>query len=72
MPRGKGGQAQGDQVGVGAALVVGFDAGDGFVEPGEGRSWVDSQTATGQSVFSFTYLKETMAFGHAVVANVRL
>ena len=32
--RGKGGQAQRDQVGVGAALVIGFDAGDGFVEPG--------------------------------------
>ena len=32
----KGGQAQGNQVGVGAALVVGFDAGDGFVEPGGG------------------------------------
>jgi hypothetical protein len=24
-------------VGVGAALVVGFDAGDGFVEPGGGE-----------------------------------
>ena len=32
--RGKGGQAQRDQVGVGASLVIGFDAGDGFVEPG--------------------------------------
>jgi hypothetical protein len=32
--RSKGGQAQRDQVGIGAALVVGFDAGDGFVEPG--------------------------------------
>ena len=35
--RSKGGQAQRDQVGVGAALVVGFDAGDGFVEPGGGE-----------------------------------
>ena len=34
--RSKGGQAQRDQVGVGAALVIGFDAGDGFVEPGGG------------------------------------
>ena len=34
--RGKGGQAQRDQVGVGTALVVGFDAGDGFVEPRAG------------------------------------
>jgi hypothetical protein len=25
-------------VGIGAALVVGFDAGDGFVEPGGGES----------------------------------
>ena len=32
----EGGQAQGDQVRVGAALVVGFDAGDGFVEPSVG------------------------------------
>lgn len=32
----KGGQAQGNQMGVGAALVVGLDAGDGFVEPGGG------------------------------------
>ncbi|MNV42245.1 hypothetical protein D3C71_1339140 [compost metagenome] len=31
---GKGRHAQWDQVRVGAALVVGFDAGDGFVEPG--------------------------------------
>lgn len=30
----EGGQAQGDQVRVGTALVVSFDAGDGFVEPG--------------------------------------
>ena len=30
-------QAQRDQVGVGTALVVGFDAGDGFVEPGRGE-----------------------------------
>ena len=35
--RGKGGQAQRDQVGVGTALVIGFDAGDGFVEPGGGE-----------------------------------
>ena len=34
--RGKGGQAQRDQVGVGASLVIGFDAGDGFVQPGGG------------------------------------
>ena len=34
--RSKGGQAQRDQVGIGAALVIGFDAGDGFVEPGGG------------------------------------
>ena len=35
--RGKDGQAQRDQVGVGTALVVGFDAGDGCVEPGGGE-----------------------------------
>ena len=34
---GEGWQAQRDQVGIGAALVVGFDAGDGFVEPGGGE-----------------------------------
>ena len=34
----KGGQAQGNQMGVGATLVIGLDAGDGFVEPG-GMSW---------------------------------
>ena len=39
--RGKGGQAQRDQVGIGAALVVGFDAGDGFVEPGGGEGHED-------------------------------
>ena len=38
--RGEGGQAQRDQVGVGAALVVGLDAGDGFVEPGGGAGHV--------------------------------
>ena len=43
--RSKGGQAQRDQVGVGTALVVGFDAGDGFVEPGggEGHGGIDRQ-----------------------------
>ena len=35
--RGKRGQAQWDQVGIGATLVVGFDPGDGFVEPGGGE-----------------------------------
>ena len=35
--RGKGGQAQRDEMRVGAALVVGLDASDGFVEPGGGE-----------------------------------
>ena len=34
--RGKGGQAKWDQMCVGASLVIRFDAGDGFVEPGGG------------------------------------
>ena len=42
---GEGRQAQRDQVGVGTALVVSFDAGDGFVEPGggEGHGGIDRQ-----------------------------
>ena len=43
------GQAQRDQVGIGAALVIGFDAGDGFVEPGgvESHGEIFSQVKPG-------------------------
>ncbi len=40
--RGKRGQAQRDQMRVGASLVVCFDAGDGFVEPGGGKGHGES------------------------------
>ena len=46
--RGKGGQAQRDQVGVGASLVIGFDAGDGFVEPGGGEGHGSDSRTDGQ------------------------
>ncbi|EKD96817.1 MAG: hypothetical protein ACD_23C01243G0001 [uncultured bacterium] len=37
---GKGGQGQGDQVRVSAALVIGLDAGDGRVEPVFQNDWM--------------------------------
>ena len=62
--RSKGGQAQWDQVGIGTALVVGFDAGDGFVEPGgvESHGEIFSQVKPGIYERGTRFSKSCCAF----------